>query len=219
MENDPKVAQATGRGGDRRQDDRRNKDRRAPVPPWRRPWAFVAYGVAGALVLFLLLSIGGDDDPPEPTTVATRNAPPAVDQRSLPAEDAPVADAFGTSGYERLLAQGEGALGQRVRAQLYCDRMNSVALRSGAGVVTRPSVAALADASGRVPAAECKWGETADAPDVLLLIPPEIAERFGSLPQVEQAFVRRRRLRAEVEWVGRSESLALRNVAVLRTIE
>jgi hypothetical protein len=38
------------------------------------------------------------------------------------------------------------------------------------------------------------------------------------MPEVERSFVRRREVSAEVEWIGRSEALALRNVAVLRAI-
>lgn len=220
MVNQTEGGEAGARAGDRRQNDRRRQDRRTPLPAWRQPWAFVTYGVVGAFALFLIFSGGGGEEPsPEPTAVVPTTPPPMVDSRAQAAAAAPVVDAFGTGDYERLLAQGDGAVGQRVRTQLFCEAMNSVALRSGPGVASPPSVATLADAGGRVPAAECRWGDAAGAPDILLLVPPDLAEQFGSLPLVEQGFVRRRPLRAEVEWVGRSESLALRNVAVLRAIQ
>src|SRR5690606_2863882 len=131
---------------------------------------------------------------------------------------APVQDAYGTAGFERLLAEGEGAVGLRVRTTLYGEPIRSAGLRRGSGSVTPQSVLATADAAGRVPAAERRWGNDASAPELLLIVPPEAAARFATMPQVEQSFVLRREVPAEVEWIGRSEALALRNVAVLRAI-
>ena len=211
---------SSGRGGERRQNDRRRTDRRAPLPPWRRPWAYVGYGVGGALLLFIVLSLetdaGEDQTAPE---VQTTSAGPAVDSTLPAGANAPLEDAYGAAGYERLVAEGEAAVGRRVRATMFCESIRSVGLRTGEGITANRSVAETADAAGRVPAAECRWGEEATAPDLLLVVPPALAERFASAPEVEQSFVRRRRVQAEVEWIGRSESLALRNAAVLRALD
>lgn len=216
----PPEPQAEGaqRGGDRRQKDRRRQDRRAPVPPWRRPWAFVAYGVIGALVVLLLVT-GGDDDRGNAGTAAvgTQVALPEIDTTAV-GTNAPLADAYGAGGHAALLAEGEAATGRRVRAELFCEPIRQVALRTGSNVTVRASVAEHADGAGRVPAAECRWGSEASAPTVLLVVPPALAARFASAPEVEQSFVRRRRVVAEVEWIGRSEALALRTAAVLREI-
>jgi hypothetical protein len=145
-------------------------------------------------------------------------AGPAIDTTRPVAANAPVEDAYGTGGFERLLAAGEAAVGQRVRTTLFCDQIRSVGLRSGDGVTANRSIAESADAARRVPAAECRWGPEGSAAEILLIVPPALAERFASMPEVERAFVRRREVSAEVEWIGRSEALALRNVAVLRAI-
>ena len=210
---------SSGRGGERRQKDRRRLERRTPLPPWRQPWAYVAYGVTGALVLFLILSWGDDPEVTQPPhSVETMRAGPAIDTTRPVAANAPVEDAYGTGGFERLLAAGEAAVGQRVRTTLFCDQIRSVGLRSGDGVTANRSIAESADAASRVPAAECRWGPEGSAAEILLIVPPALAERFASMPEVERAFVRRREVSAEVEWIGRSEALALRNVAVLRAI-
>lgn len=208
-----------GRGGDRRQTDRRRTERRTPLPPWRRPWAFAGYGLVAGLVLFLLLS--GDDDPaPQMAQVETRTVGPAVDSTQPLGASAPVSDGYGTAGFERLLAAGEASVGQRVRTTLFCEPIRSVGLRTGDGVAANRSVAESADAAGRVPAAECRWGdEGSTPPELLLIVPPAEAERFATMPEVDQGFVRRRQVSAEVEWIGRSEALALRNVGVLRAID
>jgi hypothetical protein len=52
--------------------------------------------------------------------------------------------------------------------------------------------------------------------DLLLLVPPARAEEFAAAPVVTDNFVQRRRVVAEVEWVGRSETLALRTAAVFQ---
>lgn len=216
----PAEDPAGARGGDRRQKDRRRNDRRAPVPPWRQPWAFVAYGVAGVLVVMMFFSLGDEPEAsPAATSVETTKAGPAVDSSMTSAARAPVQDAHGTSGYEGLLAEGGAAAGRRVRATLYCQAIRSVSMRIGPDVPVSASVAGAADDGGRVPAAECRWGSDVSAPEVLLVVPPALAERFASMPEVQQSFVMRREVPAEVEWIGRSEALALRIVAVLREIQ
>jgi hypothetical protein len=206
------------RGNDRRADDRRRSDRRNPPPPWRQPWAFVAYGVLAALVVFLLIPSGGADRAAEHQRAEVIDAPAVADvDRSTPAgADAPPVDAYGPADFERLLAEGDLAAGRRVNARLFCGGITAVALRSVPKVPG--SVAALADSDGRVPAAECKWGAATAAPDFLLLVPAPLAERFAAAPEVEQGFVRRRRVDAEVEWVGRSDAMALRTTGVLREL-
>jgi hypothetical protein len=124
---------------------------------------------------------------------------------------------MGTGEFERLLAQGGAAAGTRVVTRLYCEEVTSLSLTPDRPVP--PSVAALADANARVPGAECKWGAEAGAPDLLLLVPPALAPALAGAPEVQQAFVRRRDVRAEIEWIGRSDALALRNVGVLRAIQ
>lgn len=206
--------------GDRRQNDRRRGDRRNPAPLWRRPWAYAAYGVLGALLVVLLLTSLGDDeegDAGAPLAIGTAVAPPSVDPASTPASAAPIREGFGVGEFERLLAEGEAAAGQRVRALLYCEPTSQISLRDVDEVAR--SVAALADAQRRVPAAECKWGADAGAPDFLLLVPPQLAERFAAAPEVQQGFIRRRRVPVVLEWLGRRDALALRTAGVLRTLE
>jgi hypothetical protein len=210
---------AGARGGDRRQGDRRRDDRRAPLPPWRRPWAYVAYGVVGVLAILLLFSLGDDaEEAPAAAAVGTTSAGPEVDTAQAMGAGAAVRDAHGAAGFEALLAEGEAAVGRQVRTTLYCEPIQSIGLRRDADVAVNASVAQSADAAGRVPAAECRWGRDSTAPELLLIVPPSSAGRFASMPEVEQSFVLRREVPAEVEWIGRSEALALRNVAVLRSI-
>ena len=210
-------------GGDRRDDERRAAERRGasrrtPPPPWRRPWAYVGYGIAGALLVVVLMRTFDDDDEPEISAedLGTAAVAPAVDSTLSPAASTPPREAMGTGEYERLLAQGEAAVGQRVVTLLFCEQVNSIGMKKEA--IVTPSVAALADANGRVAGAECKWGDSPDAQDVLLLVPAGLAPRFAAAPEVQQGFIRRRRVRAELEWIGRSEALDLRNVGVLRAV-
>jgi len=208
------------RGGDRRGGDRRAVDRRAPPPAWRRPWALVSYGVLGALALVLLFdAMGGDDEPsglPKDVVDAAPAAPPA--QPSRPASGPPV-EAFGSAGFERMVIAGPAAVGQRVRTQLYCDAPSPVALRQQVQRV-EPQVSELLSPEGRVVAATCKWGSQGDErrEDFLLLVPPDLADDFSAQPVTSDDFVRRRRILAEVEWIGRSESLSLRTAGVLRGV-
>ena len=125
---------------------------------------------------------------------------------------------MGPAGFARLLAEGEAAVGKRVRTTVYCEAIRSISLRTGDGVTAHQSVVEASDGANRVPGAECRWGETSTAPEVLLVVPPATAEQFASAPEVEQGFVRRREIRAEVEWIGQSAALALRNVVVLRSM-
>lgn len=181
----------------------------------------MAYGVVGAFAVVVLFSLGGDE-PEEPTAatpVGTRVALPYVDSASLDSAPGGVRDADGPAGFEALLAEGEAAAGTRVRTTLYCEPMRSVAIRRDPEVSVHASVMAHAGSDGRVPGAECQWGSQATAPDVLLIVPAALAQQFASMPEVEQSFVRRREVPAVVEWIGRSEALALRNVAVLQSIE
>jgi hypothetical protein len=208
------------RGGDRRGRDRRRSDRRLPLPWWRRPPALVAYGVLGTLVILLLVNrsrapqipAGGPD---EITTAApgASVAPPV----EMDAQDGVPVDARRMADHERLMAEGEDAKGRLVRVDLYCSSISSMSLR-GVDRMERP-IADLADAANRVPAAECKWGqpqEAASRADVLLLIPPELAESFANAPMVDDGFVPRRRIAGTAEWIGRSDALALRTALVLR---
>lgn len=207
--------------GDRRGADRRRVERRAPPPVWRRPWALVSYGVLGALAAVLLVSgLSGDDEEDLPDEVVT--APPAQPPTAEPspqAAAAPPVEAFGAADFERLVIEGEAARGRRVRAQLYCDAPSPVALRPSAPRV-ESAVAELADAEGRVVGAACKWGARDDErrQDFLLLVPPALADEFAAAPVATDDFVRRRRILAEVEWVGRSDALALRTAGVLRRV-
>ncbi|CAN5646549.1 hypothetical protein BH23GEM6_BH23GEM6_19650 [soil metagenome] len=205
------------RGPDRRGNERRRDDRRTPAPAWRRPWAFVAYGVLGALAVVLVFRPGGGGGAavePGDGEVITAPAAHDVDRTPPPAAGEPPVEGTSTSEFERLLAEGEAAQGRRVNTRLFCGSMTPVALRSVPKVSS--AVADLADATGRVPAVECKWGSATAAPDFLLIVPASLAEAFAAAPEVEQGFVRRRRVDAEIEWVGRSDALALRTAGVLR---
>jgi hypothetical protein len=206
--------------GDRRQADRRKQDRRAPLPLWRRPWALVLYGVLGTLVVLLFLNRSRPPQVPAAAPeVVTATPPAAPAERVGPTAVDFVApeDARRMADYERLMAEGTAALGRTVRVELYCSSITQVALRSIDQI--EASVAELADAARRVPAAECKWGERRNddaRADVMLLVPPELAEAFAQAPVVDDAFVSRRRVIGVAEWVGRSEALALRPALVLR---
>lgn len=207
-----------GRRGERRMADRRRTDRRAPVPPWRRPWALVAYGAVGMLLLFWLFGGGGDGDDDRPTRDSTIvAAPPAIDTTPTPPRQPGVENALTTADFERLTLESEGARGRVVKAQLFCDAPAAVAVQTSDSV--EAAVAALLDtATQRVPAAECKWGAQDDPrrEDFLLLVPPDRADEFSRAPVILDGFVRRRRLIAQVEWIGKSRSLALRSVGVFR---
>lgn len=203
--------------GDRRAKDRRRSDRRTPPPPWRRPSAFAAYGVVATLILVMLLN--GTDEEVEPFPADTSSAAAAtggqasmVDQDLGPVER----EAFTVAEYEALVAEGEGAVGDLVAAELYCGSITPMALREVEGI--DPRLAALADADRRVPAAECHWSRDARSADFLLVVPSELATDFASGPEIDLNFVRRRRVPADVLWLGRSDGLALRMAGILARV-
>lgn len=205
------------RGPDRRAGDRRARDRRTPVPPWRSPLALVAYGVLGALAAVMIYNGATSEPAPdvqdEPVAVRADSAAVVVE---TPATTGGVESAEGAEGFDRLVVGGEASVGRVARAELFCGAASNFAIV--AGHPTARSVSELIQ-DGRVPAAECKWGRSSEGqsrPELLLLIPPDRAEEFASAPVVTDNYVERRRLIAEVEWVGRSETLALRTGAVLR---
>ena len=211
--------------GDRRGNERRRVERRAPLPAWRRPWAYVAYGVVGGLAVVMLMgrmrSGGGEAPRSNDAPMVARGpgapavAPPADTPSLQPAGTAQ--EAFGAAGFERLVLEGPAALGRTVKAELFCEQPTSYQLRTG--VQAEGSVAALAS-NGRVPAAECKWGGANDPrrEDFLLLVPPQLADDFAATPVASDDFQRRRRMVANVEWLGRSEVLALRTAGVFRGV-
>jgi hypothetical protein len=210
----PEVARDRRRG-ERRSGDRRRPDRRASPPYWRHPAAFVAYGVVGALLLSLLFR-GGDERSDRVVEAAVESGarPQRVAPQSGPV--VPTREAYSPAQYERLLAEGEDAVGEIVRTELFCGSINPVAVRDTDR--PHPGLVALADADGRVAAAECRWSRESRSSDFLLVVPPDLAEEFARAPEVELNFVRRRQVRAHVEWLGRSEALSLRNAGVLREI-
>jgi hypothetical protein len=212
---DTSIPESRDRGGERRGNERRRLDRRTPPPPWRRPWAFAAYGAVAALVVLLAVTgwpaTGRRRDPPIVERPAATQPPRAAPNVAPAAPEA----AYGAAGFERLTLEGAAAVGRHVRTELYCEQPASFRVREG--VPPEAAVAALA-ANGRVPAAECKWGSANDPrrEDFVLLVPPDLADRFASTPVVTDQFQRRRRISAEVEWLGRSEALALRPAGVFR---
>lgn len=210
-----------GRRGDRRGNDRRRLERRAPPPWWRTPWALVGYGVLGALLLVLTVSAIGEDDRPPPVAGTLEPAAPAPVAAGEPVAAAPVGparDAYGAAGFEQMVVLGEQAVGKRVRTELFCESPRPVAARQLDPA--EPAVEALMDPQSQVPAAECLWGAQSDTrrEEFVLLVPPELADDFAAAPVVTDNFIRRRRVRADVEWLGRSPALALRIAGVLRGV-
>ncbi|HEX5726687.1 MAG TPA: hypothetical protein VFX98_14525 [Longimicrobiaceae bacterium] len=205
------------RESDRRAGDRRQLERRRPPPPWRRPWAFVAYGVVATLVGVLALRAMGDDEPDLPAGEITEAPPPAPAVVPAVRRDSVSEAAYTAADFERLMVEGPAAIGRRVRAELWCEAPDQVALSDVEQVEAQ--IAPLIDQARRtVPAAECKWGRRDDArrEDFLLLIPPALAGQFATAPEASDDFIRRRRLLAEVEWLGRSPALATRTVGVFQ---
>jgi hypothetical protein len=218
----PDTPGSDPRQSDRRASDRRRTDRRSPPPPWRRPWALVAYGVVGTLLVVMMVrNFGTEDDPAKGSAGEVVAAPPPATVTTAPsaAPGGAPERALTTADFERLTIQGDAARGRRVLAELYCEAPEGVALQQGADTVD-VGIAALVDttAGARVPAAACKWGARDDPrrEDFLLLVPAELAADFASAPVIMDGFVRRRRLVAEVEWIGRSRALALRTVGIYR---
>ncbi len=128
----------------------------------------------------------------------------------------PAEPAFSSSDYERLIVEGGDARGRLVQVELFCGSVQTVATRSVDD--PDPLIRALEDEDGRVSGAECRWGPRGEdrREDFFLLLGGEHAETFAGAPIVDDGFVRRRHLVAEVEWIGRSEELSLRTVGVLR---
>jgi len=208
------------RGGDRRGTDRRKTDRRTPVPPWRRPPALVAYGVLGTLALVLALRAMGGDDPPAQVPSGGGEvvaAPSPVPTKESPVQATAPEPAQTTGDFERLTLEGDRARGRLVVAQLWCETPVPVAVSAD---TIESAVAVLVDTTGgqSVPGAECKWGGQDDPRrgDFILLVPPALAGEFASAPVVMDGYVRRRRLVAHVEWIGKSRALALSTVGVFK---
>jgi hypothetical protein len=218
-EHTPAGGAPEGRRGDRRGGDRRRVERRAPLPPWRKPWALVAYGVVGAVAVMMMLGgLGGDGPPPvrdetlvEKQSEGVTGVEPANPQATAAAPE----DAYGAAGFERLVVQGEGAVGKVVRAEVYCEAPQNFTVIQGH---TAPRSVASLIQEGRVPAARCRWGAPNEPrrEEFVLIVPPARAEEFATAAVVKDGFVERRRLFAEMEWVGRSETLALRTAGVFR---
>lgn len=220
MADDGQQRQGDNRGGDRRANDRRRLERRAPPPPWRRPAAFAAYGAVGVLALvFMLRGCGGSDDTPTPTGPIAP-APPAIATTPSTPQQGPVQQALRTADFERLTLEGERARGRIVQAQLYCDAPAPVSLSSSSDTV-EAAIAPLVDrAASRVPGATCLWGAQDDPrrEEFLLLVPPDLAQQFTSEPVTLDGYVRRRKVVANVEWIGKSRALALQTVGIFRGI-
>ncbi|HVG45259.1 MAG TPA: hypothetical protein VM890_11030 [Longimicrobium sp.] len=217
MADDGQERKGDNRGGDRRANDRRRLERRAPPPPWRRPGAFAAYGAVGVLALVLALRGCGDDEAPVPTGPIAP-APPTIATTPVAPHQGPVEQALRTADFERLTLEGERARGRIVQAQLYCDTPTPVALSTSSDTV-EAAIAPLVDrATSRVPGATCLWGAQDDArrEEFLLLVPPDLAQQFTSEPVTLDGYIRRRKVIANVEWIGKSRALALQTVGIFR---
>lgn len=197
------------RKGDRRATDRRQGGRRAPPPPWRRPIAYVGYGIIAALILVFIF--GGDDEPDIAGTTEVEE--PATEPEVLAMDDAPDRSATTAAEFERLVAEGESAVGELVEAELYCASIIPITMREMDQA--DPRLVELADAENRVAGADCRWSREDRSDNFLLIVPPQLAEEFARAPEVELNFVRRRRVPATLLWLGRSEALAVRIAGIL----
>ena len=207
-------------GGDRRRGERRRSgDRRRPPPPWRRPWAWVTYGAVGALALVLVVLAAlrqrREPVPVVPEAAPTTSAAPPAAGPPVPVESGPAEPAYGAAEFERLIAEGDAAVGRRVRTVLLCEAIVPISLRPREPAPRQ--LVALADSAGRVPGARCRWAQEGDMPgeEFLLIVPPSLAEAFARSPTVEVQFVERRRVHAELVWLGRLPALSLRTVGIL----
>jgi hypothetical protein len=129
-----------------------------------------------------------------------------------------VEQALRTADFERLTLEGERARGRIVQAQLYCDAPTPVALSASSDTV-EAAIAPLVDrAASRVPGATCLWGAQDDPrrEEFLLLVPPDLAQQFTSEPVTLDGYVRRRKVIANVEWIGKSRALSLQTVGIFR---
>ena len=213
---------ASPRAGDRRDNDRRYKDRRrtdrrVPLPWWRKPAALVGYGVVGALLVVAIFRPFGSGTP--------RGADrPLVSTPAEPiAESKPVTSgrrveaAYSTGDFERLVIEGQGAVGKLVDAELFCAAPSRMSVRMD--VPIESPIAPLVQ-EAHVSAAECRWGKQADErrEEFVLVVPPEQGAAYAAAPVTTADFIQRRHLYARVEWVGRSRALALRSAGVLRAV-
>jgi hypothetical protein len=222
---DNNQSEASGgdrRGDSRRRADRRRQDRRLPVAWWRKPWALVGMGAIAMLLVVAIASAGrGRDELPRTDERLLVDTAPAEAEVPVVAtvDPRPVQTATSGADFERLMAEGEAAVGRRVRVELFCNTIDQASVRNVENI--HPSLEALTDtATRKVPVAECKWGRAREVrrDDLLLVVPPEMADQFARRPLVDDRFVRRRQVRAEIEWLGRADALALRPAGVLRDL-
>jgi hypothetical protein len=202
------------RRGDRRAGGRRRTD---GASGWRVSKAQAAVAAVGVLVLVLLVrGLTGSDDEPEGQAVGSELDTTEPAPTAALARPSAIREVYTVAEFEGLLAEGDAAVGQTIRTELYCGSISQVTVRSTQTV--NPSIAQLAGTDGRVAAAECRWSRDSLSSELLLVVPPNLAEDFARAPEVEINFVTRRQVPAEIEWLGRSEELSLRNAAVLRLI-
>src|SRR5690606_3845554 len=110
-------------------------------------------------------------------------------------------DAYSADDLEALIAEGNDAVGQVVRTDLFCGPISSIAVRDVEE--GHEALKALTSADGRIAAAECRWSREAGSSDLTLVVPPALVEAFTGAPEEELNFVRRRRIPAQLEWLGR----------------
>jgi hypothetical protein len=173
----------------------------------------------GVLALVLAFrGCGRDGNAPVDATGPIAPAPAPIATTPVTPRNGPVEQALRTADFERLTLQGEQARGRIVPAQLYCDAPTPVALSASTDTV-EAAIAPLVDrAASRVPAATCLWGAQDDPrrEEFLLLVPPELASQFTSEPVTLDGYVRRRKVIANVEWIGKSRALSLQTVGIFR---
>jgi hypothetical protein len=156
--------------------------------------------------------MAGEND--EPAVAALEEPVERADVTDSTVYVAPTRDAYTVGDYERLMAEGEAAVGQVVSAELYCGPLSPISMRPADRPT--PVLTALADEQGRVAGAECRWTRDDRSATFLLIVPPHLAEDFAHMPEEEINFIRQRVVPANVEWLGRSDALALRIAGVLR---
>ena len=203
---------------DRRKGDRRGGGRRSGDGGFPRPTPIQATaGVLGLILLVIIVrSFGGSEDP-VPQIIVTQPGDSELGGPGAPAHpSAATREIYTAAEFEGLLAEGDAAVGQTIRTELYCGSISQVTIRQVEPM--NQSLAQLAGADGRVAAAECRWTRDGLAAEMLLIVPPALAEDFARAPEIEINFVNRRRVPAEIEWLGRSGELSLRNAAILRLI-
>lgn len=171
----------------------------------------------GALVVVLMFSGGEEEE--SPGLAGAGALVDSVPGQTYTIPETPtgtIRDAYSVAEFESLIAEGEQAVGDVVRTEVFCGSISPVAIREFEGM--NPALNALADAEGRAAGAECRWSREARTADFLLIVPPVLAEAFAQAPEEELNFVRLRRVSANIEWLGRSEELALRYSGILREI-